>query len=107
MVMLQVPFFYSPLTDHILLPNAPSNVTAGTPTTTAVDLSWDPVLYREGIQNYNVYRDGVLVGSPTTATYADSTLTAATTYSYQISAVGNDGLEGPKSEVIQVTTAAA
>jgi chitodextrinase len=75
-------------------------------TATSVSLSWNPVLYREGIQNYKVYRNGTLVGSPTGTTYNDSTLTASTTYSYQVSAVGNDGVEGPKSSVVQATTTA-
>ncbi len=69
-------------------------------------LSWNPVLYREGIQNYKVYRNGTLVGSPTGTTFTDSTLTASTTYSYQVSAVGTDGVEGPKSTTVQATTTA-
>lgn len=75
-------------------------------TSTSVALSWNPVLYREGIQNYKVYRNGTLVGSPTGTTFTDSTLTASTTYSYQVSAVGTDGVEGPKSTTVQATTTA-
>jgi chitodextrinase len=98
--------YFTLLTVHTLLPNAPSNVTVGTVTSTSVALSWDAVLYREGIQNYKVYRNGTVVGSPTGTTFTDSTLTASTTYDYQVSAVGNDGVEGPKSAIVQATTTA-
>jgi len=62
------------------------------------------VLYREGIKNYKVYQDGVVVGSPTTSNFNVTGLTTATTYNFQISAVGNDNVEGPKSAVVTVTT---
>lgn len=88
------------------LPNAPSNVTVGTTTATSVELSWSPVLYVEGIQKYNVYRDGTIVGSPITNSYSDAGLTASTEYTYEIAAVGNDGTESPKSVPVKATTTA-
>lgn len=75
-------------------------------TSTSVALSWSPVLYREGIQNYKVYRNGVSVGSPTGTSYTDSNLTASTTYNYQVSAVGKDGVESAKSPIVKATTKA-
>lgn len=57
------------------------------------------------IIGYRVYRNGALIGSPSTPTFTDTGLTNGQTYSYQVSAVTEAG-EGPKSAVTTATPAA-
>nr|WP_229210324.1 PHB depolymerase family esterase [Duganella sp. CF517] len=82
--------------------SAPAGLSAGSPSATAVPLSWNAV---NGATGYNVYRNGVkITASPvTTLTYTASGLTAGTTYSFAVSAVGPDG-ESAISAPINVTT---
>lgn len=73
---------------------------------TQVSLTWDvPNNNGEAITSYRVYRDTVLVGSPTTAAFVDTGLTNGTSYSYTVSAVNSVG-EGPVSAVVSSTPVA-
>jgi len=47
------------------------------------------------------------VGTSLTPTFTDSPLTAATQYSYEVTAVGKNGMESAKSKVITATTTGA
>ncbi len=96
-------------------PSTPSNLNATANGSTAINLSWTAV---SGATGYDLYRgtsaDGTfaLVGSePTvssgsTVTYADSGLTAGTTYFYKITSLNADGESAP-SAAVQVATASA
>ena len=57
-----------------------------------------------GLAGYHVYRDGVLIGTITGTTYADSGLSAATQYCYTIVAYDNAGNDSSASSQICVTT---
>ena len=81
------------------VPGAPSGLT-GTSTASSVSLSWSAA---SGAASYNVYRNGMKVGTPTGTSYTDSGLTANTAYSYQVSGSNSAG-EGAKSGSISVTT---
>jgi poly(3-hydroxybutyrate) depolymerase len=92
---------------QFLVGNAPSlpppgGLSAGSPSATAVPLSWNAV---NGATGYNVYRNGVKVTATpvTTLTYTATGLTAGTTYSFAVSAVGPDG-ESAISAAVSVTT---
>jgi len=87
-----------------LHPNAPSGLTASNVTDTSLNLDWDAVSYVEGINAYEVFRNGSSLGTRKGTSFADSGLTAETTYSYQVKAIGNNGLESPLSEALSVTT---
>lgn len=81
-------------------PAAPTGLTVSASSPTAVGLSWAAAT---GATSYKVYRDGA---NPTTVTGTSATvtgLTAATTYSFQVSAVNAAG-ESPKSAAAAVTT---
>lgn len=54
---------------------------------------------------YKVYRDDVLIASPSLKTYTDTGLTDDVTYGYQVSAVVN-GVEGPKTNKVFATPTA-
>lgn len=81
----------------------PTGLTAGAPGATSVPLSWNAV---SGATGYNVYRNGVKVnGSLISATsYTATGLTAATSYSFAVSATDATG-ESSLSPAISVTTA--
>lgn len=72
-------------------------------TTTTVSLSWAA---STGATHYNLYRAGVLVGSPSALTFTDSGLTPATMYAYTVQAVDSSGNTSAQSSAVQGTTAA-
>ncbi|XSD77592.1 Ig-like domain-containing protein [Bacillus subtilis] len=86
-------------------PNAPQGLTA-TPKDTSVSLSWDTVAFNGGIKEYEVYRDGVSIGTRVGTSFADSGLTQLTTYKYQVRAIPNVGDPSPLSAELSVTTLA-
>ena len=81
---------------------APSGLAATTPGTGTVALTWSVV---SGAKNYNVYRNGVKIASPTAASYTDSGL-AAGSYSYTVSTVNSANAEGAQSAAITASPAA-
>ena len=89
-------------------PDAPINLASGDITDTAIELTWDAVTYVGGIANYDIYRDGVLVGNPTTNSYTDDNegagLTPDTQYTYKVIAVGNNSQSSVPSVDLVVST---
>jgi len=81
----------------------PAGLTIGARTASSIALTWNA---SNGAVGYNVYRNGARVnGSPLTSTgYTDGGLVAATSYSYQVSATGNGGVESAKSASVTGTT---
>ncbi|MFF8593081.1 chitinase [Streptomyces sp. NPDC015220] len=81
-------------------PAAPAGLKTGTVTATSVALSWSPVADATG---YAVYRDGAKVQTVTGTSATINGLTAATAYSFQVTAV-NDAGESAKSAAVTATT---
>jgi len=70
-----------------------------------VDLSWGAASDDRGVAGYQVVRDGVVIAPGVTGTgYADSTVSAGTTYQYVVRAFDAAGNVGPDSAVVTVTT---
>lgn len=69
--------------------------------TSNVRLAWNPADIPD-LKHYHVYRDGTLVGTPTSETFLDRNLPDGS-YSYQISGVDTHGNEGTKSGAIVKT----
>jgi poly(3-hydroxybutyrate) depolymerase len=84
-----------------LLP--PAALAVGARTANSIALSWNA---SNGGTGYNVYRNGARVnGTPLTATgYTDGGLVASTSYTYQVSATGNGGVESALSSGVTGTT---
>ena len=79
-------------------PSAPGSLQAIAVANDQVDLSWTPgVDPQSGIQLYRIYRGGVEIGTTTGTTFSDMTVSAGNTYTYEVSAVNNKNLEGPRS----------
>jgi len=87
-------------------PTAPTDLTATPVSSTVIDVAWSAADDPEtGVARYQVYRDGALVGTAATTTFRDTSLRASTVYSYTVTAVNGDGLEGPPSDPVAATTA--
>ena len=68
------------------------------PTTATVVLSWPANPADEQVSSYNVYRDGTVVGSPTSPGFTDTGV-APGVHSYEVAAVNIWG-EGPHSDPV-------
>ncbi len=87
-------------------PTAPTLSASGT-TTTTTNLSWTGATDNVSVTGYDVYKDGVLFGSTTTATtYSVTGLTAATTYAFTVKAKDAAGNVSVASNTLNVTTLA-
>ncbi|MFI1400304.1 chitinase [Streptomyces sp. NPDC020681] len=86
--------------DPVQIPAAPTGLTAGSPGSTSVPLSWQPV---SGATGYSVYRNGTKALSVTGTSATVTGLSPATTYSFQVTATNSAG-ESPKSITVGATT---
>ena len=73
-------------------PAVPTGLATTPVSTSRIDLTFDAVA---GAASYQVYRNSVLVGSPSTNSYSDTGLTANTTYTYTVAAVNGYGASAP------------
>ncbi|WHM36575.1 glycosyl hydrolase family 18 protein [Streptomyces sp. BPTC-684] len=85
-------------------PSAPGTPTASGVTNTSVNLSWTAATDDKGVKNYDVYRGSAKIATVTGTTYADSGLTAGTTYTYSVTARDTADQTGPSSGSTTVTT---
>jgi alpha-tubulin suppressor-like RCC1 family protein/pimeloyl-ACP methyl ester carboxylesterase len=67
-------------------PPVPAGVTAHTISTSQIDITWTASAGNVAVANYKVYRNGVLIGSPTATSFSDTGLTAGAAYSYSVAA---------------------
>ncbi len=90
-------------------PSTPSGVTAQATSAFATQVSWTASTDDVGLQSYEVFRDGVAVGTvPDTETaFTDTTVLASTTYDYKVRAWDLAGNVSPLSVGASVTTPAA
>lgn len=86
-------------------PDAPINLTSGVVDSTSIELNWDGVTYTGGISSYDIYENGSVVGNSVTNTYTHTGLTPATTYTYTVIAIGNNGQSSVESISLTETTA--
>ncbi|MEU5092495.1 PHB depolymerase family esterase [Streptomyces sp. NPDC021356] len=80
---------------------APQGVKVTSTTDTGASLSWNAV---SGAASYNVYRNGTKVASPAGTSFADTGLSAGTSYSYTVAAVDSTGAIGTASAPVTATT---
>lgn len=87
-------------------PSAPENLTAAATSSARVDMSWGASTDNLKVTGYRVYRNGAVVATTggTQTTYADTTAGAATTYTYEASALDAAGNESARSNAATVTT---
>lgn len=87
-------------------PTAPTSLTATAISTSQIDLSWNASTDNVGVVGYDVYRDGVKIGTTATTNYSSTGLTAATTYSYTVRAFDAAGNSSAPSTSVSGTSAA-
>ncbi len=86
-------------------PTKPDGLSGTAVSTTEIDLTWNPSSDPEtGILEYVVYREGAEIARSLTTTYSDAGLAPSTTYTYRVSAVNGDSIEGSDSSPINVRT---
>ncbi len=86
-------------------PSTPTGLTGTAAGSTAANLSWSASTDNVGVTAYILLRNGVQVATPATTSFADTGLSAATTYSYTVAARDAAGNISPNSTSVSVTTA--
>jgi len=94
-----------PVTDT-QAPTVPANLAAIAISSSQINLTWTASTDNVGVSGYKVYRNGALVATVTKASYADTGLSASTSYTYTISAFDSAGNSSAQSAVAKATTAA-
>ncbi|MCF6128553.1 M12 family metallo-peptidase [Flavobacterium sp. AS60] len=84
-------------------PTAPTLSASGT-TQTTTNLSWSGATDNVAVTGYDVYKDGVLLGSTAATSYAVSGLSASTTYAFTVKAKDAAGNVSAASNTASVTT---
>ena len=85
-------------------PTTPTGLTAAVAGSTGANLSWSASTDNVGVTGYIVRRNGVQVATPATTSFADTGLSAATTYSYTVAARDAAGNISANSATASVTT---
>jgi chitodextrinase len=86
-------------------PTAPTLTASGT-TQTTTNLSWSGATDNVAVTGYDVFKDGVLLGSTASTSYAVSGLTNSTTYAFTVKAKDAAGNLSVASNTASVTTLA-
>ena len=85
-------------------PSTPTGLTAAAAGSTGASLSWSASTDNVGVTGYIVRRNGVQVATPAATSFADTGLSAATTYSYTVAARDAAGNISANSATASVTT---
>jgi hypothetical protein len=87
-------------------PSTPTDLQANAPSGTRVNLAWGASSDANGIQAYDIYRDGSLLDSVngSTTTYSDLTVVPSTSYAYVVRARDPSGNMSDPSNTANVTT---
>lgn len=89
-------------------PSVPTILVATAQSSKTVMLTWSPSTDNRGVAGYEVYRDGILIGSPATPDYLDTGLLPSTLYQYTIKALDAAGNpSGLSTPVVRITTLTA
>jgi len=88
-------------------PSAPAGLDGAASADREITLTWSAASDPEsGVQEYVVYRDEAQAGRTSQTSYQDASLQADRRYTYSVSAVNGQGLEGAAAGPIQVSTLA-
>ncbi|HEX5533624.1 MAG TPA: fibronectin type III domain-containing protein [Actinomycetales bacterium] len=88
-------------------PSIPKGLQAAPVSSSQIDLSWAASSDDVGVTQYVVRRNGAEVARPTGTSFSDKGLTAATSYSYTVSARDAAGNESGQSTAATATTPAS
>lgn len=85
-------------------PSVPTGLTATGVSQTEIDLTWTASTDNVGVTGYDVYRNGVRIGSPPGTSFADTGRTPGTTYTYTVDAFDAAGNISAQSGAVNGTT---
>lgn len=85
-------------------PSAPRSLAVAANNVNAVSLKWVASTDNDGVASYEIRRDGIVVGTSRTPTFADTTVQPGTTYSYRVLAYDAVGNVSAQSGAKSVTT---
>ena len=92
-------------------PTAPTGLAATVLSTSQITLSWTAStdtapsgVPASGVAGYRIYRNGTAIGTSMTASYADTGLSAGTTYNYTVAAYDGAANESAASSGVNATT---
>jgi len=85
-------------------PSVPANLAANGASATEIDLAWEGSTDNVGVAGYKIFRNGAQIGTSALTSYADTTCSEATTYTYEVSAYDITGNESAKSSPASATT---
>ncbi|HUO50194.1 MAG TPA: fibronectin type III domain-containing protein, partial [Candidatus Paceibacterota bacterium] len=88
-------------------PSVPTGLSATAVSSSQINLTWTTSTDNVGVTGYNIYRNGTKVGTATTNSYSDTGLSAATNYSYTVSAYDAAGNTSAQSSSASATTQSA
>ena len=88
-------------------PSVPTSLASASITATTFTLSWTASTDAVGVTGYKIYKGGSQIGTSATSNFAVTGLTAATTYSFTVSAYDAAGNNSSQSSALSVTTTAA
>ncbi len=87
-------------------PAAPGGIRAVTVADTSIALAWDPAIDPDGtVRHYAVYRNGVLLGQPTSTGFVARSLAPSTPYRFTVAAIDRAGHRSPDGALDTVTLA--
>lgn len=85
-------------------PSVPTNLTATAVSTSQIDLSWNASTDNVGVTGYRIYRGGTHIATSSGSSYSDTGLSAATSYTYAVSAYDAAGKVSNQSTSASATT---
>jgi chitodextrinase len=85
----------------------PTDVRASNVSATSATIAWSASTDDVAVAGYRLFRDGVLIASPTGLSYADGGLSPSTTYTYAVAAFDGSGNASAPSSGFRVATLAA
>jgi len=87
-------------------PSTPTGLSATANSSSQVSITWTASSGPSGVAGYEIFRNGVQVGTTAATSYTDTGLAPSTTYNYAVAAYDSLGDVSPQSTTASATTAA-
>lgn len=88
-------------------PTVPGGLRTTSVTAGRVDLAWNAATDNVGVTGYRIRRNGALLGTSSALAFSDTGVSAATSYTYTVTAFDAAGNESAPSAALAVTTPSA
>ncbi len=95
-----------PYTVDLIAPSIPTSLTSSSQTNTTISLSWTLSTDNNGVKEYQVFRNGTMIGTSAVNNFIDSALPSGTSYTYSVRAIDNAGNLSGASNLLGTATKA-